>query len=100
MLLLACWGVRRLARWILYAPEGVTVVLPSSECMVLAEDRTVHPRLRAVVIELGMYGVSFAVDRQREADGSWLASFLAREAVATHLPEEEPEPIPHVPTTV
>lgn len=76
------------------------MVLPSSECLILAEDRTVHPRLRAVAIELGMYGVNFVVDRAHESDGSWLASFLAREAVAAHEPEERRAPIPHVPTTV
>ena len=61
MLILAAWGMRRLSRWVMFARAGVVVVLPTSECLVLAKDKEVHYRLRAVALELDMYGVSYRV---------------------------------------
>ena len=61
LLALACWGMRRLYRWVGFAPH-TTAVLPQPACLTLVRDKAVHARLRAHVLELSMYGVSYAVE--------------------------------------
>lgn len=60
MLGLACWGMRRLYRWVGFVPR-VTVVLPQQHCLVLTRDKAVHAKLRAHVLELGMYNVAYKI---------------------------------------
>ena len=50
--------MRRLYRWTGFVPK-VTVVLQEAACMVLVKDKGVHARLKAHVLELGMYGVAY-----------------------------------------
>ena len=61
VLAMACWGMRRLYRWVGFVPH-VVVVLPTWSCQLLVRDKGVHARLRAHVLELAMYGVSYTVD--------------------------------------
>jgi hypothetical protein len=64
LLAMAVWGMRRLSGWLSFAAGGVSVVLPSKECLLLVKDKQVHARLRAYVLELQMYGVSFSLDEK------------------------------------
>ena len=61
VLCLVIWGLKRLSRWTMFARAGVTVVLPSSECLVLTKNKEVHYRMRALALEAEMYGVSYRV---------------------------------------
>lgn len=63
VLAMACWGMRRLFRWTGFVPR-VTVVLPRQHCLLLVKDKAVHAKLRALVLELGMYGVAYRVEEQ------------------------------------
>lgn len=55
--------MRRLSRWVLYAPGGVTIIVPDQETKLLAQDTAVHPRLRAKIIELAMFHVSYETSK-------------------------------------
>ena len=39
-------------------------MLPSRECHLLVKDKTVHPKLRAYILELEMYAVDFQLAEQ------------------------------------
>lgn len=52
LLAVAVWGIRRLSNWIAFARYGVTIVLPTTECMILVRDKGVHAKLRALILEL------------------------------------------------
>lgn len=49
----------------------VTVVVPRQHCLLLVRDKSVHAKLRSLVLELGMYGVAYKVEEQ---EGSLLQS--------------------------
>ena len=44
VLALACWGMKRLYRWVGFVPH-VVVVLPTWSCQLLVRDKGVHARL-------------------------------------------------------
>ena len=58
LLALACWGMRRLYRWVGFVPK-VTMAIKEEACLLLVRDKNVHARLKAHVLELGMYGVAY-----------------------------------------
>ncbi len=54
---LAYWGVKRLARWIMFSNHPLTIVLPNKECVLIVKDREVHHKVKALIIGLDMYRV-------------------------------------------
>ncbi len=58
LLALSCWGMRRLYRWVGFVPK-VTVAIKEEACLLLVRDKNVHARLKAHVLKLGMYGVTY-----------------------------------------
>lgn len=57
---LASWGLRRLRRYSTYANK-IVVKLPWEEDVLLVLDKSTHIRLRALLVELHMYRVTWEV---------------------------------------
>ena len=51
LLLTACWGVRRLARYTMFVP-GIVVALPDADQVVCVKLKDLHHKLKIHVIEL------------------------------------------------
>lgn len=60
---IAYWGIKRLARWVMFTQFPLSVVLPDKECLVLIRDRDVHHKIRALIIGLSMFGVQYSAQQ-------------------------------------
>lgn len=90
VLALACWGMRRLHRWTGFVPR-VSIVLPQQHCLLLVKDKAVHARLRALVLELAMYGVAYRVEEQEASllEGLKEAAEVAQDDDVAGVPQLE-----------
>ena len=59
----AVWGVKRLARWVMFTPHILTITLPCPEFLLLVRDREAHHKLKALVVGLSMYRAEFEVSQ-------------------------------------
>ena len=91
LLMLASWVIKKWTRWTSFA-AGVVVVLPVDEAMVLVRDRDVHARMRAVMLGLDMYGVSF-----ERGVGAWALGRTLAEAARSQELDPELGPATEVP---